>query len=261
MKVLITGSDGYIGGNLTSYLKSKDIETEGIDSANGKNILNYNDYNGLDAIVHLAGVSGITQCNDNLESATTNNVVSSIMIFNAARKYEIPLIFTSSQAAKNPHSNIYALTKKMCEIEADRVNRCYGNIKMFRLTNVYGGIGYLEKKDTVISRFIKAVKKNEDIIINGTGSQIRDFIHMNDVCEAIFKGLLYTHNINYPIDIGTGRPLSILDIAEMFNHRFTFDKKSDKIGIGVNVADIYPAYKELGFLANEVIEDYIERMK
>lgn len=261
MKVLITGSNGYIGSNLFSFLETKGIDIVGIDKSFGINILDYHDYMNMDGIIHLAGISGIHQCNSNLEQATINNVVSTFLVFNAARKNGIPVIFTSSQAAKNPQSNMYALTKKMCEIEAIRMNTIGCNIKVFRLTNVYGGKKYLDMKDTVISKFVKAVKKDEDIIINGNGSQIRDFIHIDDVCDAIYKGLMCKHIIKVPIDIGTGIPISILELAKMFNHRFTFNKESDRIGISRNVADTFLAYKELLFKSEKRIEDYIQRIK
>ena len=261
--VLITGSSGYIASNLIPFLQERDFDIIGIDKKIGISVENFNRYD-YDAIVHLAAISGISECNKDLKQAVVDNIVASIMIFNLARKRSIPVIFTSTQAAKIPDANLYGMTKRIAEIEAERLNKIDADIRVFRLTNVYGGIGYLENKDTVISRFVKASRNNEDIVINGNGSQIRDFIHVNDVCRAIYKGLMLEDTqklddmIKQPMDIGTGRPLSILELAKIFKIPFTFNRNSNKIGIDRNVADTKLAKDILEFETKESIEEYIK---
>jgi UDP-glucose 4-epimerase len=134
------------------------------------------------------------------------------------------------------------------------------DIKVLRLTNVYGGVGYLRKKKTVIQKFAIATIKGEPKIINGDGTQTRDFTHVDDVCRAIHLAL-ESRVIDIPLDIGTGIGTSVLDLARMFGGEFTFNTDSDTIGLESNVANVEDAKKYLSFEAIHSIENYVEFMR
>jgi len=265
MIVLITGSKGYVGKNLTYYLLKKGLNVIPIDRKIGSEVEELTQQKltslGVNHIVHLSALSGIKSCSDNLKQAYHDNISSTLKIFNSAEETYIPVTFASSQAAKTPKANYYALTKYMAECEAEKINfKNKTNIKVLRFTNIYGGMDYLETKSTVISNFIKAKKENLPIKINGDGSQQRDFIHVEDICDAIFKSIVITNiKIDKPIDIGTGIATSIKKLAEIFNHKFTYDLKSSMIGTDRNVADTYNAYKLLGFKANINLNEQIRK--
>lgn len=244
MKILITGSEGYIGQNLFKYLNEKGYEIYGIDKKINSNILdiNLNKYIDIDVIIHLAGISGIEECEDKKRSIP-NNIVASCKIINFCSVNKKQLIFSSSQAAKNPSSSIYAYQKK--NIENLILSILPNQFLIYRLCNVYGGDNYLEMKDSVIAKFIKNKKNNKISIINGDGSQKRDFIHVNEVCRAIELG--FNKNYHIPIDIGTGIGTSIIEIANNLNINYQFNENSDKIGIESNIADTKLAEKILGF--------------
>jgi nucleoside-diphosphate-sugar epimerase len=149
--------------------------------------------------------------------------------------------------------------KRICERDADRLNRAGAAIRIFRLTNVYGGLEYLERKNTVVKKFLLAKRENSDIIINGDGSQIRDFIHVEDVCEAIYLCMQRKEKMLRPVDIGTGIGTSIIDLAKMFNHRLTFVPDSDTIGASESIADTKRAEKLFGFKAKHSLLTFIEK--
>ena len=258
MKILITGSEGYIASNLKDYLKGKNIEIIGIDTKLGTPIESFKIEQGdFDYIIHLAGIPGIKTCADSNMEAVRDNISSSICLFKKSKKYSIPVIFTSSQAAKDPFSSFYAMCKYIVELEAMRLNQMGGNIKVFRLTNVYGGRKYLEEKTTVISNFINSYKSNLTLIVNGEGVQTRDFIHVKDVCKSIMLGTLNKKNINKPIDIGTGIETSINELASMFLKKFTNNMFCDTIGVSSNVANTFLAMSKVGFEADFILKDYI----
>jgi len=255
--VLVTGGAGYIGINLQKYLEDRNICFFSIDpgaesiSRVGSNI---------DFIVHLASLPGIVACKNDFEKAVVDNISTAFNIFNITAICEIPVIFTSSQAAKSP-DNTYALMKRICEIEADRFNKDkYHNadIRVFRLTNVYGGLEYLERKNTVVKKFIVANNENSAIMINGDGSQIRDFIHVDDVCEAIYLCMQRKERMTKPVDIGTGIGTSILDLAKMFEYGYSFIPDSENVGASESIADTKRAEKLFGFKAQKKLQDYID---
>jgi UDP-glucose 4-epimerase len=263
MNVLLTGSDGYVGKNLIPMLKRFEINILCVDRKNDFEVskINYKYllYNKVDCIIHLAALSGIKACADNLEQAYLDNISSTIKLFREAEEVGIPVIFASSQAAKTPKANYYALTKYMAECEANIINeRGKSNIRVLRFTNIYGGIDYIETKTTVISNFVKAKRNNKEIIINGDGSQERDFIHVEDICRAICYSILWS-NFNEPIDIGTGVATSVLQLAKIFDHKFTFHHNSSIIGTSRNVADTKNAKEYIAFTPKLKLEEQIRK--
>ena len=253
MKILITGNKGYIGTELTSYLTMLGNEIEGIDKKNGKFVENRLSVHNCDAIVHLAGIAGVRDCEENRELAFLDNISSSIHIFNLAHKEKKPLVFASTQAAKKPESHFYAMTKYIAEQEALRLNKLGADIKILRFTNVYGGD--MSEKNSVIALYRKAYKEGKKLVVNGDGTQVRDFIHIGDVCRAIY--LAIDKRFEKPIDIGTGIPTRIIDLVKMFNCKFTKSKNYDKVGIKYNVANIKDAKKILDFEYNINLKDWI----
>ena len=211
-----------------------------------------------DVIVHLAAISGIGDCKNDINGSIRDNVIAPLNLFRLAREQEIPVIFSSSQAAKTPEANLYAMQKKIAEVEAKRLNEIGADIKVLRFTNVYGGINFLKNKTTVVKQFIEAVKKGEEFVVNGNGEQIRDFIHVDDVCRAIYKCLEYDGQIINPIDIGTGIGTSVFELAKMTKGKFTFDEYSTEIGTMKNVADTKGMKIFFKFEAEKKIEDYIK---
>ena len=165
---------------------------------------------------------------------------------NTAHKYKKPLVFASSQAAKYPENNFYAMTKWIGEQEAIRLNKKGANIKILRFGNVYGGMGW-EEKSSVVAMFRRRKEQDNPLLINGDGSQKRDFIHVNDLCKAIWLALTCKETCSKPIDIGTGEMVSVKDVAKMFESSVLYDKKSDLVGVMENVADTTLANELLKF--------------
>lgn len=256
MNVMITGDLGYVGINLALFLKKKGIKVIGVDRKIKKYVesITEKQLRGIDFVVHLAAISGIKICEENKTQAIENNICASFKLFRLCNFLGIPLIFASSQAAKNP-KNTYAFTKYMCEERILDYASKGINFKSYRFCNIFGGLGYLEKKTTVVSNFIK----DPELSINGNGNQTRDFIHVEDICESIWKGINNSENITTPIDIGTGIPVSILDLAKFTGKKFTLVQKSDNIGVMSSVANIKKAKNILGFTAENKVEQYIKK--
>lgn len=259
--VLITGSQGYIGINLCDYIrKNSEVNIYHADKSTGTPVEYLDVLQNIDFVVHLAAYPGVKNCNENFDAAIMDNICSAFSVFRTAQKHKVPVIFTSSQAAKDPFNNLYASIKAAIEIEARRINSIGGDIRIIRLSNVYGGQGFMDRKSTVVRNFLKAHREEKDLVINGDGSQVRDFIHVKDVCKAIFKYMMLETGWNYPIDIGTGIGTSVLDLAKMIygNEKvFTFNKNSDIIGPKSSIVDPKEAFEKLNFVAKRKLEDYM----
>jgi len=261
-RILLTGSEGYIGINVQEYFRETNYEIVPLDARMGVEAEDYKDFekDKIDGIIHLAATAGIIQCEREPQEAVRNNFWSSCNMFESALLHGIPCIFTSSQAAKDPMSSMYALTKYTSEVSANIFMDKGADIKVLRLTNVYGGVGYLRKKNSVMAIFARDTLKGESKVINGDGGQMRDFIHVEDVCRAIHLAL-ESKPVDFPIDVGTGKGTSILELAKMFGGTFTFNPDSDTIGLSSNIANIEDARKYISFETVHSVESYVTAIK
>lgn len=249
-KIILTGSEGYIGTNLKGFLDENNLLC--IDKKIGKDLNNRKlleeiiDFEPTH-IIHLAAVSGIQECENDKEQSLKDNIISSSVLVNLAAMLQIPLIFTSSIAAEFPYSSFYAQGKYQIE----QLMKFYKH-KMFilRLSNVFGGLNF-DKKNTVISSFIKS----EKLIINGDGEQKRDFIHVNEVCRYILEILNspWIKTNNEIVEIGTGFQISINELATKFNKEklYIYDNNTGIIcpkNIEIENMNIYFQFKPENFL-------------
>jgi UDP-glucose 4-epimerase len=119
------------------------------------------------------------------------------------------------------------------------------NYSILRLFNVYGS----GNSNGVIANFNKNILKDNPLIIYGTGEAIRDFIHVQDVVDAIIISMESKSGI-YNIASGVG--ISIINLAKLL---IELSGKNSKIiyhssrqgEILYSVANIVKSQKELGF--------------
>jgi UDP-glucose 4-epimerase len=89
---------------------------------------------------------------------------------------------------------------------------------VLRFSNVYGPKSY--KKGSVVAKFIKQLLANERVEIYGTGEQTRDFIHVSDICNAIYLAMISILTNSFEIfQIGSGMETTV-------NHLFSTIKKT-----------------------------------
>ena len=259
MKILITGGDGYIGTNFYNrFWENHDIHICDIVHDCRAEKIPIEKIEQYDGIVHLAALSGIIACEEHWLDGIEKNILTANNVFSKAAMRNIPVVFTSSQAAKDPFSSKYANLKATCEGLAE----LYGSTYVIRLSNVYGGDLYLEKKQTAVKQFITKYREGKPMEVHGTGSQQRDFIHVFDVCEAIMKILKLRPKDKSPMDIGTGKGTSILDVINMFpkkQNQVHYDfVDSRSAGTDSSIADVSQACSRIQFLAKRKLEDYIK---
>lgn len=207
MRYLITGHKGFIGTNLTNYLEDFGHEVDGIDYPYDLCKMRAIKLN-IDIVVHLAAETNIRYFIGEPERFI-KNCQSTQTALEFARLNSATFIFASSCGVSSI-SNSYAASKLAGEALCHAYHKSYGTpIRILRFSNVYGP--YSNHKDSVITKFIKAKLSNIPIVINGTGDQKRDFVHVSDVCKAI-------HRVkdNY-MEISTGRLTSILELSKMLD--------------------------------------------
>lgn len=87
-------------------------------------------------------------------------------------------------------------------------------------TNVYGYNDHFFEKNahvipSIISKVYRATKNNdESVIIWGTGRSRREFLFVDDLADAVYM-LMENYSDNKPINVGTGKDITIKELAEM----------------------------------------------
>src|SRR5574344_1169660 len=164
MKVLVTGSKGFIGKNLISHLQeNEDVEIVEFDKDNNfKEIENVID--DIDFIFHLAGVNRPTESKEFYEGNTdlTGSLIKLI------ENKNIPILITSSiQAVKD---NDYGKSKKMAEDiikEYGKKSKTY----IYRLNNVFGK-WCRPNYNSVVATFCNNIANDLDITINDANAEL-----------------------------------------------------------------------------------------
>ena len=197
MKILITGHKGYIGSRLFKELSLKHTVT-GIDKVEGDDLL-FCEFpkQEFDAIIHLAGLSGVRESINDPAGYWRNNVEASKRLF--ARYPDTRVLYASSSSAYEPDLNPYAASKYCLEELASR----YPNTLGMRFHTVYSDI--CPRKNMFFQRL------RNDTLEYAT-RHYRDFVHLQDLLDAI-DILIAKVNVNGIIDIGTGAPVRIQDLA------------------------------------------------
>jgi len=113
-------------------------------------------------------------------------------------------------------TSIYAMSKRHQEETCLLVGRAYGIPTVaLRFFNVYGPRQALSNPYTgVCAIFTSRILNRKPPFIFEDGQQLRDFVHVSDVANACLLALERSDADYLPVNIGTGKPASILQIAE-----------------------------------------------
>ena len=199
MKVLVTGHNGFIGSHVYSHLIKLGFDVTGIDFP--VDIGNFKEYSDLynpkfDVVIHLAAFAALRDSIQNPDKFWENNVVKSQPIFDYCRDNNVRLLYASSAGVYGWWMNPYAITKKVNEIQAPLNSVC------MRFFNVWA------ENDSRSDMLYRMLQENTATYLT---RHRRDWIHVNDVVSAIC--CLIPSNHTGPIDIGTGRTTSVLELG------------------------------------------------
>jgi nucleoside-diphosphate-sugar epimerase len=187
MKILVTGSNGFVGKTLVSKLKLLNHQIVEFDLFNGNNILNKREIRkkikGVDIVFHLAAI--INNDNKNLFEINvkgTKNIVE-CAVSQRVQKF----IFLSSTAVYGSTKNIVDENTKLCpvtnyeksKVDAEKIVLTHQeeiNINIIRSSMVFGANNYWKG-------LLKMIKKGFPLPING--KNIFQVIDVNDLCDSL----------------------------------------------------------------------------
>lgn len=215
MKILVTGSSGFIGSNLVEQLKKNyEIVTFDIKDDKKEDVRNLDSLlkklHGCGAIVHLAALCIDSESNEKPLEYFSTNFSGTLNVLEAARMLGIKKIINASSAGvgnRTPYSLSKLQAEQLCELFAKNHGIQVASLRFF---NVYG----LENEKGVIYEFIKRLKDSKPLIVNNDGNQVRDYVHVRDVVKTI-KKLLETGFAHGVYEVGSGKGVSVKQLIRM----------------------------------------------
>ncbi len=249
MNNLILGGAGFIGQHLThKLLKSRQQRVTIIDNlSTGKiNLDEFSEYKNLfsfihsdvqnvedkellklmrdnNRIFHFAGSVGVEHIDKDPSGTLFNNNSLTNKLIPLFKESKRHVIFSSTSEVYGngpfneenfcnigPSSKLrwgYAASKLMTEFLLNASGVPYTVLRFFNIV----GPGQLPDYGMVLPRFIKAAKNNEDLIVYGTGEQIRCFFHIDDATDAIIKCVNFKNEL---FNVGNDQPTTINELAK-----------------------------------------------
>jgi len=238
MKLLVTGGLGFIGSNfIIKILEQKsdfevvnvDAQLSGADKRNLSRIENNKNYqfvNGnitnkrlmeeliskCDAVVNFAAESFVDRSINNADPFLVSNIRGTFTILDIITKQKKRMIHISTdevfgslskgsadeQTKFNP-SSPYAATKAAAELLINSFSVTHNSdVVITRCTNNYGPRQFPEK---LIPKTIILAKQGRNIPIYGNGKNLRDWIFVDEHCDAVYEILIngksgQTYNIS-----------------------------------------------------------------
>ncbi len=239
MRILVTGSEGFIGSNLTKL--DSDVMFETLDKKGDPDHLidltrvNWDDFKlaKFQAVIHLAAEISVEESFQRREHYWETNVVATKNLFEACALASVPrIIFASSAAVYGPSGepvkyvqhkpqpqSPYAETKVRGEEIGNLVSNEQTKVTSFRFFNVLGpGQSPDSSYAAVIPIFVDRLCKGEDIEIHGNGTQTRDFVNVKDVSRALINAAKTSPKSNNEvINLGTGSGITVLELAHLIS--------------------------------------------
>ena len=213
-RVLVTGSEGFIGKNLCPFLEKRGIEVIPYDIKFGGSLP---PLNGVDAVIHLGANSSTTETD--LKKILNQNFIFSGTLYQLCANMGIKFQYASSASVYGLSETFeenqfciplspYAYSKYMFDNWLLNEQHPYQG---FRYFNVYGPHeDHKGDQASPITKFVKQIQKDGEIKVF-RGKSSRDFVHVEDVCEVHYRML--HHNNSGIFNVGTGNSVSFRDVA------------------------------------------------
>lgn len=162
----------------------------------------------------------------------------------------LQLVATTETDLVSPAS-IYAATKYAQEDLVRIGCQSMGiGFAIFRLQNVYGERQSLNNPYTgILSIFSTKIRMGSELPLFEDGEESRDFVHVDDVTDALLQGLLVSPSPNIAINVGSGVATSVRTVAEELTRAFGKDPKVVVTG-QFRVGDIRHNYADISRLKN-----------
>lgn len=300
-KIAIMGAGGFIGTNLIkalaenpeNYILALDKNGERLDAIACMKALNvdthlmdFNDtgtYEELlhkqDYLFHLVSTTVPTTSNSNIPRELEENVINTSRLLNVCIERKVGrVVFLSSGGTVYGVENICPLTEGMSlkpinsygmqKMVIESLLYIYKyqfglDYKVVRLSNPYGPYQRPDGIQGVVSTFIYKALHNEDIVIYGDGSIVRDYIYICDAISAILK-VAFSDIENEVYNVGSGIGMSVNQVVDVIKKNIPTRSRiiygeGRSVDVASNYLDISRFESVFGKMSLNSLEDGIKK--
>lgn len=245
--VLIIGGSGFVGQNLVYKLLSADCRVSVLDIKDSfkhkeinfikGSVINPDDVEkGVktkDIVINLAALRPIESSLDpvrdlNITLRGALNILEAcrkerqkkckLIFFGSSLEYGMVKNFPVSEDNNSFNPNSFYGVHKLSVTHYCRIyNRLFGiDSTVLRFPHLYGPEKFRpDKKMGIVNHFIYSALRGKELEVFGSGLQLRDYLYIDDAIEAIEKAVRRKNSSGQTFNIGTGNPVSILQLAKM----------------------------------------------
>ena len=242
-KILITGCSGYIGSHLSKML-ANDYEVHGLDIEEPQAPLNEfyrcdinrqfvipNDIE-YDSVIHLAALVRVGESEQIPIKYYITNLNGTMNVINKIKTMNF--IFASTGAAQDC-SSAYGISKRAAEdvVKEYCTKHKQQDYTIFRFYNVIGNDGYEPTNPDGLMYKLMEAQDTGEFTIHGNdydvsvidGTCIRDYVHVNEICDALKQAIEKPSNSVECLGHGVG--YTVQEIVDLFQkvNECSFDVK------------------------------------
>ncbi len=294
--VTVTGGAGFLGSFVLEELRKQGCQDIFIPRSRDYDLREIKSIRQMlkdaqpDMVIHLAArVGGIGANRAHPAEFFYDNLVMSIPLFHECWRFGVKKFVAIGTVCAYPkftpapfkeedlwngypeETNApYGLAKKMLLVQSQAYRQQYGFNSIFLLlTNLYGPGDKFDPENShvipaLIRKCIEARKHNtKEIVVWGTGKPTRDFLYVEDAAEGILLAA-ERYNGDQPVNLGSGKEISIRELAELIARLTGFEGKilwdgSKPDGQPRRCLDTSKAERYFGFKAKISFEEGLRR--
>jgi GDP-L-fucose synthase len=244
--ILLTGATGFLGRRVRRRLEAQGLPFVATSLSGGTDLRDpaatrtlFEQVRPTQVLNCAAFVGGIQFGYKHPAELFTHNLQMTISLFEAARAVGVQRIvnpisncaypgaasvFREAEFWDGPlHESVlvYGLVRKASWVGSWAFARQHGlDTLNLILSNMYGPEDHFEEERShalgaLVMKFVRAKQENRpEVIVWGSGRPVREWLHVDDGAEAMVRGLSVAPSID-PINVGVGKGISILELAEM----------------------------------------------
>lgn len=239
-RALVTGAAGFVGSHFAAHLREQGWDVHGLDIANGpeqdvRRWFHVRTQDRFDLVVHCAAIVGGRAVIESSPLDLAANYEIDAALFGWARRARPGRIVYFSSSAAYPAFLQDGRHRRLSETDIDldapqqgTPDALYGRVKLageylarlalaeglaVSVVRPFSGYGPDQDQTYPFPAFCdRALRREDPFTIWGTGEQVRDWVHVDDIVATVME--MYRLDHNGPLNIGSGAPVTMRQLAQ-----------------------------------------------